>query len=90
MQQIQTSHLTNHPHTHTHTLPQNKHTHTHTHTHTTRSSQEFMDALNTRHFEHAESASERATLLEVCRDPSVGLDAGTVSIYTSNIQRRKM
>ena len=51
-----------------------------------------MDALNTRHFEHAESASERATLLEVCRDPSVGLDAGTVYMYysSSNIQWRKI
>ena len=40
-----------------------------------------MDALNKRHFEHAESASDRSTLIDVCNDPSVALDAVAAAAF---------
>ena len=49
--------------------------------------EEFMGALNRRHFERGESASARATLLRACAD--VGLDEGAAAAFleTDELER---
>mmetsp|Transcript_28049 Transcript_28049/g.89487 ORF Transcript_28049/g.89487 Transcript_28049/m.89487 type:complete len:131 (-) Transcript_28049:308-700(-) len=48
--------------------------------------EEFMDELGKRHFTEAKSASDRATLLEVCR--VVGLDAAAAEAFLETDELR--
>ena len=46
--------------------------------------EEFMDALNYRHFQEGKTASDRATVLEAAA--AAGLDADAANVYRQGVE----